>query len=252
MALEGNLLAGRDAAAFGQRVTDCSFHRTCPPRVARTRDGGYGSRSPTVCLELDRLAEPPLIRRAIRPLAHQLPSQPDSFRRRHRRNLLRRPDIAEGDSCVDRHESRAEHGLALGYPSQPVLGDRAHSVWVSPGDQLGLGARSPTEAFQARPGRRAVKLVRLISRIALLSLAAAAFVGLTGIFGGSVRPPLPNPGWQADRRHRPSAPQVWYFTEFVGEGMVLVVFAVGGRIVLRLRLSPASRSEGQPILLRLH
>src|SRR6266404_7278137 len=107
MALEDNLLAGRDAAGLGLRVADCFFHRTCSPRVARTRDGGYGFRSPTACLELDRLAEPPLIRRAIRPRAHQLPSQPESFRRRHRRDLLRHSDIAEGDSDVVRRASRA-------------------------------------------------------------------------------------------------------------------------------------------------
>jgi Domain of unknown function (DUF4405) len=48
MALEDNLLAGRDAAGLGLRVADCFFHRTCYPRVARTRDGGYGFRSPTL------------------------------------------------------------------------------------------------------------------------------------------------------------------------------------------------------------
>ena len=97
-----------------------------------------------------------------------------------------------------------------------------------------------------------MKLVRLLSRLALLSLAAAAFVGLTGIYGGSVRPPLPNPLYRATHRHRPSAPQVSHFLEFVGAGLVLALFAVGGRIALRLRLSPAPRSEGQAILLGLH
>src|SRR5258708_3347124 len=138
---------------------------------ARTRDGGYGFRSPTACLELDRLAEPPLIRHAIRPRAHQLPSQPESFRRRHRRDLLWHSDIAEGDSDVDRHESRAGHGLALGYPSQPVLAGCGHSVGVSPGDQLGLGAPGRREGSPPRPGRPAVKSVRVLSRLALLSLA---------------------------------------------------------------------------------
>jgi hypothetical protein len=90
-------------------------------------------------------------------------------------------------------------------------------------------------------------------RIALLSLAAAAFVGLTGMFGRSVRLALPNPGWQAERAHRQSAPQGrYFFTEFGGEFILLAVCAAVGRVVLRLRLSPASRSEGQPILLDLH
>jgi hypothetical protein len=97
-----------------------------------------------------------------------------------------------------------------------------------------------------------VKLVGIVSRLALLSLVATAFVGLTGIYGGSARPPLPNPQWQAGREHRPSAPQVSQFPEFIGEGMVLAIYAVAGRITFRLRLSPVSRSEGQPILLNLH
>ena len=97
-----------------------------------------------------------------------------------------------------------------------------------------------------------MKFVRVISRLAPLSLAAAAFAGLTEIYGGSVPPPLPNPQWRAGRRHRPSAPEVGKFPELVGEGMVLAIYAVAGRIVLRLRLSPASRGEGQPILLGLY
>jgi hypothetical protein len=97
-----------------------------------------------------------------------------------------------------------------------------------------------------------MKLVRALSRLALLSLAAAAFVGLTAIYGGSVRLPLPNPHWTAVRGHRPSTPEASQFPEFAASGIVLAIFAVGGRVVLRLRLSPVSRSKGQPILLDLH
>ncbi len=97
-----------------------------------------------------------------------------------------------------------------------------------------------------------MKLVRVLSRLALLSVAAAAFVGLTGIYGGAVRAPLPNPSSLAERRHRPSAPHVSLFPEFVSEVMVLALYAFGGRIVFRLRLSPVSRGEGQPITLDLH
>ena len=96
-----------------------------------------------------------------------------------------------------------------------------------------------------------MKLVRLSTRVALLSLAAAAFVGLTGIYGGSARPPLPNPRSQAERRHRPSMPQVSQFPEFVAGGVELAIYALAGRIVFRLRLSPVSRTEGQPIVLGL-
>lgn len=97
-----------------------------------------------------------------------------------------------------------------------------------------------------------MKLVRILSRLALLSLAASVFVLLTGIYGSSVRSPLPDPRWQAGRNHRPSEPELSQFPEFIGDGMELVFYAAIGRIALRLRLSPASRSEGQPILLRLH
>jgi hypothetical protein len=97
-----------------------------------------------------------------------------------------------------------------------------------------------------------MKIVRVLSRLAVLSLAAAALAGLTGIYGGSVRPPLPDAQWRDGRQHRPSAPEVGKFPELVGEGMVMAVYAVAGRIVLRLRLSPPSRSEGKPILLGLH
>ena len=97
-----------------------------------------------------------------------------------------------------------------------------------------------------------MKFVRMLSRLAFLSLAAAAFAGLTGIYGGSVRPSLPNPQVRAVRRHRPAAPEGGQFPEFAGEGLIIAIFAVAGRVVFRLRLSPASRSEGQPILLGLH
>src|SRR5437879_722022 len=193
MALEADLLAGRDTAGLGLHIADCFFHRTCSPRVAWTRDGGYGSRSPAACVELDRLADPPPVHLAVRPRAHQLSSQPDSFRRYHGSDLLRHFDIAEGDSDIDRHESRARHGLALGLASQSVLASRGHVVRASPGDQLGLGARGRSEAFSPRSGRRAVKLLRVLSRIALLSVVAAAFVGSTRIYGGSLRAPLLSP-----------------------------------------------------------
>jgi hypothetical protein len=97
-----------------------------------------------------------------------------------------------------------------------------------------------------------VKLLRFLSRIALLSLAAAAFTGLTRTYGDSVRLPLPDLRWRAWRDHRASAPQVSGFPEFIGEGAVLAIFAVAGRTVFRLRLSPVSRRQGKPILLNLH
>ena len=96
-----------------------------------------------------------------------------------------------------------------------------------------------------------MKWANLFSRLAFVSLTAAAIVRLTEIYGGSVRPPLPNPRSQALREHRSPAPQVSGFPEFIGEGVIVAIFAVAGRTVFRLRLSPASRSHGRPILLNL-
>ena len=97
-----------------------------------------------------------------------------------------------------------------------------------------------------------MKLIRLLSRLALLSLAAAAFVGLTKIYGDSAHPPLPYARFQAKHRHPPSAPNAAEFTEFIRYGLAFAVFAVGGRLAFRLRLNPPSPSEEQPILLNLH
>ena len=96
-----------------------------------------------------------------------------------------------------------------------------------------------------------MKITRALPRVALLMLAAAAFAGLTGIYGGSVRPPLPSPQWRHARWRRPSTPNAAQFPELIAEVLIVVIYAVAGRIVLRLRLSPASRGEGQPILLGL-
>lgn len=95
-------------------------------------------------------------------------------------------------------------------------------------------------------------LFRVIFRTALLSLAAVAFVGLTGIYGRSVRVPLPDPQFRAEHGHRAGAPQASYFLEFLGVCIELAIFTVAGRVVFRLRLTPPSRNEGKPVLLHLH
>lgn len=94
-------------------------------------------------------------------------------------------------------------------------------------------------------------IARLLSRALLLLLAAAGFVWLTQIYGANVRTALPSPHDQAARLHRPSAPQPDEFLEFVGVGIGFAIFVVGGRLLLRLRLSRVPGSEGQPVLLDL-
>ena len=95
-----------------------------------------------------------------------------------------------------------------------------------------------------------MKLVRLLPRLALLSLAAAALVGLTGIYGRFVRPPLLSPSQQAERLHRPSAPHITEFSDVFGDGVVVAIYAVAGCLFFRLRLSPVPREE-KPVFLDL-
>jgi len=96
-----------------------------------------------------------------------------------------------------------------------------------------------------------VNLVRVLVRLALLSLAAAVFAGFTGIYGSLVRTPVSNPMGRAERQHRRSEPEVTQFPEFIGYVFLFVFWAGIGRIALRLRLSPVSRSEVEPISLNL-
>jgi hypothetical protein len=97
-----------------------------------------------------------------------------------------------------------------------------------------------------------VKLPRALLRTAILSLAATGFIGLTEIYSSSGQPSLPSPEWQAEHRRRPSVPNVSYVSEFLGEGMLLFIFAAVGRVGLRLRLSSPPRNKGRPIMLDLH
>jgi hypothetical protein len=101
-----------------------------------------------------------------------------------------------------------------------------------------------------------MRLAQIVSRLFFISLAAAVFVGLTEIYGASVRIPVPDPQSQAERLHRASWPRSNRLPsgigEFMAEGIALTLYAAMGRIVLRLRLSPVSPSEGKLISLNLH
>jgi hypothetical protein len=94
-------------------------------------------------------------------------------------------------------------------------------------------------------------IARVLSRVAVLSLTAGVFVVLTAVYGRSMRPVVPDRQTRAERSHRPSAPDGGRFLEFLGEGLNVTIVALFGRIVFGLRLTPASRSEGQPVLLDL-
>ena len=97
-----------------------------------------------------------------------------------------------------------------------------------------------------------MKLARLFSRLVLLLLAAAGIAGLTGIYGGSVRVTPPPALYQAYHRNPPPAPQGGEFPGFIRAVLEVALFAVGGRLALRLRLSSVPSSERQPVLLDLN
>ncbi len=80
---------------------------------------------------------------------------------------------------------------------------------------------------------------------------AGGLVWLTGIYRGSAQFPLLGPEWQEERQHRRSEPQISEFPLFVGDVAVVALYAVAGRLILRLRLPPVSPGEKQMISLRL-
>jgi hypothetical protein len=85
-----------------------------------------------------------------------------------------------------------------------------------------------------------MKIVRMLARLALLSLVAAVFVLLTSEYGKYVASPLPGQHWQL---HRSLTPKISELPEFMGEGVLIALCAVVGRLAFRLRLSPPSRRQ---------
>jgi hypothetical protein len=93
-----------------------------------------------------------------------------------------------------------------------------------------------------------MKTVRVLSRLAILSLAAAAFTLLTLLCSRFVHTPSPTPHWKL---HRSLGPKISELPELFGEGIVIAVCTVAGRLVFRLRLTPPSPTAGQLISLSL-
>jgi hypothetical protein len=87
-----------------------------------------------------------------------------------------------------------------------------------------------------------MKTVRILSRLAILSLAAAVFSLLTYLYSGFVHRPSPA-GQQ--KIHRSLVPKISELPELFGEGILIAVCTVAGRLVFRLRLNPSSPTEGQ-------
>jgi hypothetical protein len=78
--------------------------------------------------------------------------------------------------------------------------------------------------------------MKLLGRIAMIALAAAIFVGLTGMYADSIRP-RGNRYGDTEWRRRPSEPRLRRLPNFLGQFVVIALIAVGGRTVLRLRLT---------------
>jgi hypothetical protein len=92
--------------------------------------------------------------------------------------------------------------------------------------------------------------LRLSYRAAILLLAAAAFVGLTAAYAASARYRVPGPQEQTARRSRPLRPQGSELPSIAGEGLLLALYAVTGRLAWR-RLPRDSRSNEEMILMGL-
>lgn len=96
-----------------------------------------------------------------------------------------------------------------------------------------------------------MKLVRvLLRRLVLLLVFAAAFVALGETYRSFMRHhilrnALSNGGsWS-------SGPEIVWFPDLIYRATLLAFFCLAGRVLFRLRLNPAPRGEGQPVLLDL-
>lgn len=85
--------------------------------------------------------------------------------------------------------------------------------------------------------------LRTLTRLLLLSLAAALCVLLTARLGAKVPAPSPAPRY---RMHRSLAPRITELPEFLGEALLLAACTTAGRLIFRLRLSPTPRKQ-QPL-----
>jgi hypothetical protein len=77
--------------------------------------------------------------------------------------------------------------------------------------------------------------MKLMGRIAMIALAAAIFVGLTGMLADSIHPHRNRHG-ETERRRRPSEPRLDRLPNFLGQFVLMALIVIGGRTVLRLRL----------------
>ena len=88
-----------------------------------------------------------------------------------------------------------------------------------------------------------IKLARVVARIVMLAVAAAVFIGLTGIWASAIESHE-----RSERRlrrvvRRARWPQLCRASSFAGELVIFAAIAVGGRMILRLRLTQRAAAK---------
>ena len=88
-----------------------------------------------------------------------------------------------------------------------------------------------------------IKLARLVARIVMLAMAAALFIGLTGILASSIESRE-----RSERRlrrvvRRARWPQLRRLWSFAGDLVIFGMITAGGRMIFRLRLTERAASK---------
>ena len=89
--------------------------------------------------------------------------------------------------------------------------------------------------------------MRIVTRVAIIALAAAMFVGITGLLA-NFQAPDRHSRFELERRRRPSEPQWNRLPSFLGEFVLIGVIAAAGRTILRLRLAANEPSDSRTSL----
>jgi len=82
-----------------------------------------------------------------------------------------------------------------------------------------------------------IKLARVVARIAMLMVAAAVFIGLTGIWANAIESRERSERRFGREVRRARWPQLRRLYSFAGDLVILAAIAAGGRLILRLRLT---------------
>ena len=85
--------------------------------------------------------------------------------------------------------------------------------------------------------------MKVIARIVVLSIAAAMFIALSGIWARSIHPNFRNEREMNRTVRRKRGPELFRLTSFVTDIVIIGLIAFGGRKILRIGLiRPQNRS----------